>query len=239
MKRAMWVSVVAVIACAVVSAAVAATIRGTNGADVLRGTAQADVIYGKGGNDKIYGLGGNDRILPGTGKDRVFCGAGRDRVTADAADVVARDCEVVNRPKPEPPVPQPPTPPPTEVVPGTYRGATNTGDFVHFEVLANRTLRGFGANDMEETCDGPLVIFGPIDLGPDPVAIARDGSFAIEFTEDGTIDDVPARFTVKVTGRIQGSTASGIVVLGSEFDNEGRHWICSTGEKTWTAERDA
>jgi hypothetical protein len=242
------VGLAVLLACALVSAAVAANITGTSRADVLRGTPKADVILGRGGNDRIYGLGGNDRIVPGAGTDRVFCGAGRDRVTADAVDIVARDCEVVTRPKtpapaPPPPAPQPPaptpppTPSPTDIVPGNYQGATNTGDHVFFEVLANRTMRGFRVNDMEEKCDGPLIIFGPIDLGPTPVPLGADGSFLIEFAVDGTIDDLPAKFTVKVAGRVQGSAGSGTAVLGSEFDYEDRHWICSTGEKTWTANR--
>jgi hypothetical protein len=89
-----------------VAAAAGATIVGTNRAETIRGTARADVIHGRAGNDKLYGLAGNDRLVPGAGKDRVFCGPGRDVVQADALDVVAKDCEVVRRPKP-PTKPQP------------------------------------------------------------------------------------------------------------------------------------
>lgn len=110
-----WVALAAIAACLLVGvgSAVAATIRGSGGADVIRGTTKADVLYGLAGNDKIYGLAGNDRIIPGPGKDRVYCGGGVDRVTADAIDVVAKDCEIVSRPpkstKPTPtPTPKPP-----------------------------------------------------------------------------------------------------------------------------------
>jgi hypothetical protein len=82
------------------SVAAPARITGTSRADLIRGTAKADTLYGRAGDDRIYGLAGNDRIVPGAGKDRVFCGRGVDRVVADLKDVVARDCEVVSRPKP-------------------------------------------------------------------------------------------------------------------------------------------
>jgi Ca2+-binding RTX toxin-like protein len=118
-----------------VSVALAARIVGTDRSDVLRGTAAADTILGKAGNDRILGGAGNDtlyggpgndtlsggpgndaiwggpgddRITAGPGKDRVLCGPGRDRVSADALDLVAKDCETVSRP----PVAPPPAPPP-------------------------------------------------------------------------------------------------------------------------------
>ena len=95
-----------VVAAIAVSAAMAATIRGTAKADVLRGTPKADVIYGLAGNDRLYGYAGNDRFYPGAGVDTVSCGTGVDRVYADAQDRVARDCEIVNRPAT--PTPRPP-----------------------------------------------------------------------------------------------------------------------------------
>jgi len=95
----------------------AATVTGTPGADLLTGTPRADVLDGRGGNDTISALSGADVIVGGTGRDtiaggkgddrvpahgdgtrdRIACGAGRDIVTADASDVVQRDCEVVSR----------------------------------------------------------------------------------------------------------------------------------------------
>jgi hypothetical protein len=107
------------------AAAETATIRGTDAPNVLRGTKGADVLYGRKGADSIYGLAGNDTLYGGYGNDRLYggagsdrlvggpgndvldggagrdsisCGGGRDVVNADAADRVARDCEVVHRP---------------------------------------------------------------------------------------------------------------------------------------------
>jgi RTX calcium-binding nonapeptide repeat (4 copies) len=94
----------------------AARIQGTQGPDRLLGTAVDDAIYGRGGADRLVGRGGHDLLQGGpgadtligeTGNDRVVvhydgardsvrCGLGRDTVTADAADSVAADCELVS-----------------------------------------------------------------------------------------------------------------------------------------------
>jgi Tol biopolymer transport system component len=101
------------------------SLRGTAGADRLRGTpgrdricgAQGDdVIHALAGDDVVHGGVGSDLIVPGRGRDRVrggpgddtilaadgerdtiHCGPGRDRALADRIDVVARDCERVER----------------------------------------------------------------------------------------------------------------------------------------------
>lgn len=113
MMRTLTIAAAAFVLAATALAASTAKIVGSNGPDILNGTAAADKIYGKAGVDRINGRGGPDIIYPGPGKDRVYCGAGRDIVHADAADVVAKDCEVVRRPPPAaaPPAPQPPPDP--------------------------------------------------------------------------------------------------------------------------------
>jgi Ca2+-binding RTX toxin-like protein len=71
---------------------------GGPGDDTLLGGAGPDRITGGPGADIIVGGAGNDRILARDGtRDRITCGKGRDVVVADAADSVARDCEVVRR----------------------------------------------------------------------------------------------------------------------------------------------
>ncbi|MDH4345825.1 MAG: c-type cytochrome [Thermoleophilia bacterium] len=90
---------------------------GQAGNDRLLGGPGNDVLQGNAGSDRLEGGAGNDTIVPGAGKDRVLCGPGRDTVKADAADVVARDCEVVSRPgggTTPPPTEPPPSTPPTD-----------------------------------------------------------------------------------------------------------------------------
>jgi hypothetical protein len=94
----------------------AARIQGTQGPDRLLGTPRDDAVYGRAGNDRLVGRGGHDLLHGGPGRDSIFgetgndrvvahydgaadsvaCGPGRDVVTAEAADVVAADCEVVS-----------------------------------------------------------------------------------------------------------------------------------------------
>jgi hypothetical protein len=71
------------------STAAAATIRGTRGADAIVGTP---------GSDRIVAGAGNDLVQAAFGAtDSVDCGAGVDIVSADAADKIASNCEVVSR----------------------------------------------------------------------------------------------------------------------------------------------
>lgn len=94
----------------------AETLLGTRFADVLRGFAGNDRLIGGSGNDKLYGGPGNDVLGGGNGRDlldggpgrdqlrardgqrdTIRCGQGIDTVAADPADIVAGDCENVNR----------------------------------------------------------------------------------------------------------------------------------------------
>lgn len=90
------------------------TIDGGAGDDYLEGGKNHDTITGGPGRDTIFGddtdascnadfpescvLYGNDAIDARDGEvDQVDCGAGQDVVSADPADVVAANCEVVTR----------------------------------------------------------------------------------------------------------------------------------------------
>ena len=98
---------------------VPALIAGGPGNDDMTGARLADRIFGEGGADRILGREGADTLVGGAGDDdintraltyedgkqtyvddgaidRVWCGTGIDSVTADARDVVAKDCELVN-----------------------------------------------------------------------------------------------------------------------------------------------
>lgn len=118
MRRFLSLGLIAAVAAAVgLGAASAARINGTAGPDRLRGTALADTMRGLDGDDRLDGRGGPDLLAGGAGRDELLaaagndrlvaqddaerdtvrCGAGRDIVTAELADTVASDCEVVSR----------------------------------------------------------------------------------------------------------------------------------------------
>ena len=86
-----------------ISASIPATVLGGPGADALRAGPASDVVDGGEGRDRIAGGAGDDRLLTRDGlADAIGCGAGTDRVEADSADVIADDCENVDR-RPVPP----------------------------------------------------------------------------------------------------------------------------------------
>jgi hypothetical protein len=72
---------------------------GTSGRNMLEGGAGDDRLIGWAGADWLSGGPGNDLIKArDTARDRIVCGKGFDIVIANAADLVARNCESVKRP---------------------------------------------------------------------------------------------------------------------------------------------
>jgi hypothetical protein len=74
------------------------TLYGGPGDDTLSGGPSKDILVGGPGHDQIDGGGGDDTIGARDGeRDRISCGSGNDVVYADRVDLVARDCEIVDR----------------------------------------------------------------------------------------------------------------------------------------------
>lgn len=81
---------------------------GGSGAETFLGGVGDDLLDGRGGGDRLEGGAGADRLKGSAGDDTieardgevdtVECGLGGDRVVADAGEVVAADCETVERP---------------------------------------------------------------------------------------------------------------------------------------------
>jgi Ca2+-binding RTX toxin-like protein len=85
------------------------TLTGSSAANLLDGGYDDDTLDGRGGNDRLIGGGGGDTVSGGGGDDTLdldgdgapdsaACGDGTDTVYADDTDVVAADCETVERP---------------------------------------------------------------------------------------------------------------------------------------------
>src|SRR5262245_37425193 len=117
---------------------------------------------------------------------------------------------------------------------GTYKGLLE-GNFIFFDVNADRTVSGFRSNYIREDCNGNLYIYGTVSWGPSHRPIAADGTFAFGGTSTGTVGGNPATFTNAVTGRFDGTNATGTYTASAEFDYQGTHYRCSSGTKTWTA----
>ena len=79
------------------------TLSGGDGNDALEGGSAGDTLRGNQGIDTLSGRGGNDLIdVRGDRGDIVSCGSGNDTVRADGADLVATDCETIERSAPAP-----------------------------------------------------------------------------------------------------------------------------------------
>jgi Ca2+-binding RTX toxin-like protein len=90
------------------------TLSGGDGNDSLEGGSGNDTLRGNQGVDTHSGGAGDDFIdARGDKGDVVSCGDGNDTVRADASDLVAADCETVDRGAAPPPPPGPAGPSPT------------------------------------------------------------------------------------------------------------------------------
>jgi RTX calcium-binding nonapeptide repeat (4 copies) len=76
--------------------------------DTLTGSAASNLLIGDQGNDTVDGAAGFDLLTLGGGDDTanardgvpdaIRCGSGNDTANVDNVDLVASDCETVNRP---------------------------------------------------------------------------------------------------------------------------------------------
>jgi len=232
----------------------AATIGGTAGNDTLRGGAKADRLEGKGGNDKLFGGAGNDVLLGGAGNDllvggpgadKLTCGTGQDTARGDALDRIGADCEVVKgvpttQPPPATPPPSAPPPPPvTPITPGSYKGATQNGNFVFFTITPARTLTAYRVNDLPEPCNGGLYLTGGENFGSSTFTIGDDGTFDADGVWNGSEVQGDAEWT-HWDGRIAGkfdtpTSMTGTIIMNNELNYKGTHYACSSGEIKWSA----
>ncbi len=115
---------------------------GGSGDDALAGADGADTLDGGLGRDLVDGGAGDDLLRGRDGQaDDLRCGAGADRVEADTLDVVAADCERVERA----PIPPPPEPGPAgadERSPRVRAGAARAQPLSRIRILATSSERG-------------------------------------------------------------------------------------------------
>ena len=124
------------------------------------------------------------------------------------------------------------------VSPGAYRGATVNGDYVFFTVLSNRTLTGFRVNNVTLNCSPGGTLSGSIDWTTNVWTIRADGSFVAEGSWSGSDVQGDVEYTkwyAKVTGLINGASATGALTITEELNYKDTHFACSTVDKRWSA----
>ena len=195
-------------------------VEGGEGDDDLQGEAGADHLGGGPGRDTIAGGAGGDIVEAGTGDDaidvadgeidRVTCGLGIDSVSADQADLLFGDCELVTRvaqgegPTPGTTQPMPATPATPAVVAGAPAPAVMT---LHGTTV-NVSRKGRGRVRVRcagAACAGVLVLkVRGRTIARTPYVLAPDGAAAVRFrlTRKG-------RALLRRTGRMKVRAAAG------------------------------
>src|SRR5262249_60904812 len=122
---------------------------------------------------------------------------------------------------------------------GSYKGATQNGNYVFFTLTSDRTVTGFRVNDLPESCDPSGEITGGIDFGKDVFHIGPAGQLLAEgsWTGSNVQGDVEwTSFYAKITGVFGTPTSiSGTIIEKDELNYKGQHYRCSSREITWSA----
>ena len=111
------------------------------------------------------------------------------------------------------------------VTPGSYKGATQNGNYVFFTVLADRTLRRFRVNDLPQRCGGVRTTGGE-DLGDSVYRINANGAFSGKTTWTGSVVENDVEWTrrdTRLTGTFNSPTsATGTITVNTEMNLGGR-----------------
>jgi hypothetical protein len=125
------------------------------------------------------------------------------------------------------------------VTTGSWKGSTPTGDYMYFEVNADRTMSYFRLNDIRENCNPGGYFEGTLAFRPDiKWPIAADGTSGSAATWTGTDVEGDITFTYeayKVVAHFNGSSATGTFRLQDNFTYQGTSFTCDTGDVAWTA----
>jgi len=229
---------------------------GGAGNDLLVGGAGADVMSCGAGNDRVGGGAGDKAArdcehvsgIPkptggGTGggeggggspappPPKATCENGMDDDGDGKIDYPAdRGCEsAADTDETDPAAP---------VTAGSYKGATQEGNFVFFTVTSDRKITGFRLNAVAENCEPGGTLRGSVDWGDSRFASGNDGRFTAQGNWTGSEKNGDSELTSSswtVTGSFSGGSASGTVTMSAEANYNGTHYRCSAGEVKWTA----
>jgi hypothetical protein len=124
------------------------------------------------------------------------------------------------------------------VTAGSYKGATQNGNFVFFTVTPSRTVTSFRINDLPDPCEPYGTLPGGEDFGNSAFTIRDDESFAAQGSYDNPnpSGDTLTHWDGRITGQFSSATSvSGTVLMNYELNYQGTHFKCSSGTVTWTA----
>ena len=121
---------------------------------------------------------------------------------------------------------------------GSYKGATQEGNFVFLTVRGDRTVSGFSANNLSLNCDPGGELSGSVSWGTLTFPVGSDGTFLAQDTWSGSDVQGDVEYTNqswKVAGTFSNpTTISGTINFHLELNYQGTHFSCSTAV-TWSA----
>ena len=120
------------------------------------------------------------------------------------------------------------------VTAGTYKGIIE-GNALFLDVV-DRYVTHFRSNYLRMDCGSTGVyVYGALDWGNSRFPIGADGTFSAMSDSNGTVDGDPAKYHDELAGRFDGTNASGTALVSVEFDSDGTHYSCTSGQRPWTA----
>ena len=129
-----------------------------------------------------------------------------------------------------------PAPPPAATT-GHYEGTVGVEDF-RFDIAPDGlSLTNLQIGAINESCQPPRYLSVGSLVFRGPVGVGVDGSFTLSSTFDGTVDDNPAVYAIRITGRVTSGIASGTLHLDTSYTENGQNYSCSSGDQPWTASR--
>jgi Calx-beta domain len=120
------------------------------------------------------------------------------------------------------------------ITPGAYKGLID-GNFLFLDVV-DRYVTHFRSNYIRMDCGSSgYYVYGSLDWGDSQFAVGPDGTFKVSADSNGTVSGLPAKYHDEITGRLDGTNASGTVLGSVEYDRDGVHLSCTSGPRPWTA----
>ena len=120
------------------------------------------------------------------------------------------------------------------VTAGAYKGIIE-GNALFLDVV-DRYVTHFRSNYLRMDCGSTGVyVYGALDWGNSRFPIGADGTFSAMSDSNGTVDGDPAKYHDELAGRFDGTNASGTALVSVEFDSDGTHYSCTSGQRPWTA----
>jgi hypothetical protein len=117
---------------------------------------------------------------------------------------------------------------------GAYKGIIE-GNALFLDVV-DRYVTHFRSNYVRMDCGSTgIYVYGDLDWGDSRFTIRPDGSFSASADSTGTVSGNPAKFHDELSGRFDGTNVSGTVLGSVEYDRDGTHLSCTSGQRPWSA----